>query len=364
MNAAILDTTLREGLQRVGTYLEPRVRRQVAEDLVASGIGELEIGVVGRDGFLPALLAGLQGRHPEHRFWIWSRMKLSDLDEARAMGARHVSMCAPVSEDHLALRLGWTRAQLLNTIRSHVSHAVAQGLSVSVGLEDASRTPLEAVLEAAKAARDAGADRIRYADTLGIHSPAETREAIAAIAELGIEVGFHGHDDFGMATANALAAIEGGAVASDASLLGWGERAGIASTEQLAGFLSVRRAVPFDLSLVCRCARDLADRCKVPVPGHAPVVGADIFRCESGLHVAALAKSPALYEPFAPELVGSRRELLVGAQSGEQGLQRVLKALSPDLSASAAMVTRIRRIAQRLGRPLESRELLKVAHSD
>ena len=364
MNLAVLDTTLREGLQRVGTRLEPRVRRWVAEELVASGIAELEIGVVGRDGFLPALLAGLQHRHPDHKIWVWTRMRPDDLKDARAMGAKRVSMCAPVSDQHLGQRLGWTRDQLLETIRAQVAYAISLGLEVSVGLEDASRASLDDVVAAATVARDSGAKRVRFADTVGILSPSECRQAISKLVELGLEVGFHGHDDFGLATANALAALEAGATAVDASLLGWGERAGITSTERLAGFHSVRHGHPVDLGRLCDCAREIADRCGIAIPTHAPVVGSQIFRCESGLHVAALAVAPSLYEPYAPELVGSKRALLVGAQSGAQSVQRVLDVLSPALKSSPGLVSRVRRIAARLGRPLDSRELVKVAASD
>jgi len=357
----ILDTTLREGLQRVGAYLEPRQRRALAEELVASGIPELEIGVVGRDGFLPSLLAGLQSRHPDRRFWVWSRLRQSDVEEAHQMGARHIAMCAPVSPEHLELRMGWTERELHDKIRRLVAMASQLEMDVSVGLEDASRASMEAILSAARAAIEAGAARVRLADTVGVLSPAETSDRILALVSLGGQAGFHGHDDFGLATANALAALEAGASAVDATLLGWGERAGIAATERLGAFLSVRRGWELDIERICRAARDLAVRCGIEIPPNAPVIGDAIFRSETGLHVSALAEHPALYEPYGPELVGAHRELRLGGKSGAEAVAKVLAAMDPQARPTPGLVTRIRRVAERLGRPLEARELARLA---
>jgi homocitrate synthase NifV len=357
----ILDTTLREGLQRVGAYLEPRQRRILAEELVASGIPELEIGVVGRDGFLPSLLSGLQSKHPDSRFWVWSRLRQGDIEEAHQMGARHIALCAPVSAEHLRLRMGWTEVQLYDKIRRLVNMATALGMEVSLGLEDASRGDTGTILHAARAAAESGASRVRFADTVGVLSPAETSDRILSITSVGCQAGFHGHDDFGMATANALAALDAGARAVDASLLGWGERAGIASTERLGAFLSVRRGWNLDIERICRAARDLAVRCGVEIPRNAPVLGEAIFQSETGLHVSALAEHPALYEPYEPELVGSRRDLRIGGKSGADAVRKVLASIAPDAEAAPGLVTRIRRAAERLGRPLESSELVRLA---
>lgn len=359
----ILDTTLREGLQKAGAYLDPKGRRRLAEDLVSSGIEELEIGVAGRDGFLPSLLAGLLASHPGTRFWVWSRLRESDAEESARMGARHVTVCAPVSQAHLRERMGWERNELHDRIRQTVARAAELGMDVQVGLEDASRATVEEILLAARAASEAGAKRVRLADTVGILTPGETTDRVLAVLSCGIEAGFHGHDDFGMATANALCALEAGAAAVDASLLGWGERAGISATERLAAFLSVRRGARYDLERICRAARELADRCGIPVPPNAPVVGDAIFRCETGLHVAALSEHPGLYEPYEPERVGAVRDLRVGGKSGEQAVRKLLEASAPGTAEAPGLVTRIRRAAERLGRPLEGLELVRLAQT-
>lgn len=358
----ILDTTLREGLQRVGAYLPLRDRMALAEALLAAGIPELELGVLGRDGTLERLLQGLLPQ-TSARLWVWGRLRPEDAELAASMGARSVALCAPATADHLRVRLGWSPEELPERIFRAVTRGVQLGLEVSVGLEDASRAGAEDLLRYAGAARSAGAMRVRIADTVGVLSPGEVAELVAAIRSIGLEVGFHGHDDFGMATANALAALDAGASAVDASLLGWGERAGITGTERLAAFLVARRGAPFALDRICQAARDLAGRGGIEIPDHAPVVGRAIFRCETGLHVAAIARQPSLYEPFPPELVGATRELQAGGKIGIAGLRQILSNSEVPVEVDGELVTKVRRAAERLGRPLRPGELERLARA-
>lgn len=359
----ILDTTLREGLQRVGIYLDLASRRKIALSLLEAGIPELELGVIGRDGALRPLLDTVRQAHPEARLWLWARMRTEDVDQAVRMGATHLALCAPASPQHRELRLGLTEEGALEKLRAVVSHAVSQGLTVSVGLEDASRTSPKELLASALAAREAGASRVRLADTVGLLSAAEVTRLVSLLSSTGLEVGFHGHDDFGMATANALAALEAGAVAVDTSLLGSGERAGIAATEQLGTWLSLRREAPLDTAALSRAAHDFASLTNQDIAPHAPVVGERIFACETGLHVAAISRDPSLYEPFDPSLVGARRELRVGGKSGIDAIRHALAEENPSLEATPRLVSQVRRVAERLGRPLGPGELSRIAEA-
>lgn len=358
----ILDTTLREGLQRVGVYLDLETRADLAASLVEAGIPELELGVVGRDERLGPLLRATHARG-DARLWVWARLREADVEQAAALGATHVALCAPASPRHRELRLGQDRTAAHAALHAVVARARALGLSVSVGLEDASRTSPEELLDCARTARDAGAARVRLADTVGVLSPAEVSTLVQRLRTTGLEVGFHGHDDFGMANANALAALEAGAAAVDTSLLGAGERAGIAATEQLGTWLALRRGAPFDPSLLARAARCFAASARQPIAPHAPVVGERLFACETGLHVAAIARDPSLYEPFDPSLVGTRRELLVGGKSGIAAIRLALEAEDPTLEVTSELVRQVRHEAERLGRPLEPGEIARIAHA-
>ena len=166
-----------------------------------------------------------------------------------------------------------------------------------------------------------------------------------------------------MATANALAALEAGAVAVDASLLGSGERAGIAATEVLGTWLALRRGAPFSPARLAAAARDFANLSGQVIAPHAPVVGERLFACETGLHVAAIARDPSLYEPFDPALVGSRRELCVGGKSGLAAIRQALLEDDPEIEVTSDLVSRVRRAAERLGRPLQPGELSRLARA-
>lgn len=359
----ILDTTLREGLQRVGVYLDLSARRKVASALLEAGIPELELGVVGRDGLLKPLIDLVATSGSGARSWAWARMRHEDVEQAARMGVRNLALCAPASPQHQELRLGLSYEAACARVHEVVARAVALGMTVSVGLEDASRALPEDLLATAEVAREAGAVRVRLADTVGVLAAAEVSALVARLCTTGLEVGFHGHDDFSMATANALAALEAGAVAVDASLLGSGERAGIAATEVLGTWLALRRGAPFSPALLAAAARDFSDLSGQAIAPHAPVVGERLFACETGLHVAAIACDPSLYEPFDPALVGSRRELCVGGKSGLAAIRQALLEDDPEIEVTSDLVSRVRRAAERLGRPLQPGELSRLARA-
>jgi homocitrate synthase NifV len=359
----ILDTTLREGVQRVGVYLDLSARRKVVFSLLGAGVAELEIGVVGRDGHLRPLLDSVATERPEALCWVWARMRTEDVELAARMDIRNVSLCAPASIRHQELRLGLSAEAARASVHEVVARAASLGLMVSVGLEDASRARPEELVATAEVAREAGAVRVRLADTVGLLSAAEVSSLVSRLSATGLEVGFHGHNDFGMATANALAALDAGAVAVDASLLGCGERAGVAATEVLGTWLALRRSAPFSPPLLAAAARGFSDLSGQAIAPHAPVVGERLFACETGLHVAAIARDPSLYEPFNPSLVGSHRELCVGGKSGLAAIRQALQEDDPGIEVTSDLVSRVRRAAERLGRPLQPGELSRLARA-
>ena len=129
----------------------------------------------------------------------------------------------------------------------------------------------------------------------------------------------HCHDDLGMGTANAVTALDVGAAWADVSLLGLGERAGLAATEEVAAWLAMRRGRPYRLEVLRDLCALAARAAGMELPGHKAVAGADLFTCESGLHAHGLARDPSLFEPFDPSLVGGSeadRRLAVGKKSG------------------------------------------------
>jgi len=360
----LIDTTLREGAQTYGVSFDNAARRELVKTLAASGVEEIEVGWAGQEG-LGELISWAKGLVGTTALSVWARLKAVDIDLAAAAGAERLNMGVPVSDAHLGTRLGTTRDKLLTELRELIPLARNRGFNyVSIGLEDASRADMGFMLKVARRAAELGADRIRIADTVGVMDPTAMMELVQTLR--GVfpgHIAVHCHDDFGMATANAVSALRAGADFADVSILGIGERTGVSRLEEVASFLALRTGrKTYDLSSVrhaCRMVEQLAD---IAVPRNKPICGRDIFACESGLHVDGLMKAPALYEPFPPEAVGeteSVRKLGFGTKSGRAAVDAALRQLgrAGNPGNLAALTEAVRDAARDLGRPLTSHEI-------
>jgi len=362
----IIDSTLREGEQGYGVYFSPRAKREILALLAKTGVEEAEIGVAGRDDELAALAAFARTLSPRPDLSVWAACRAKDLERAKACAPDTLHMGLPVSDVHMTARLGLERGQTLDLLAANVAQARRMGFArVSIGLEDASRADPDFVFEAARAAARAGACRVRLSDTVGVWSPADTARAVTALtARLSIEVGVHCHNDFGMGTANAVAGLMAGASFADGSALGLGERAGLAATEELAAYLTLRLGKAYDLEALVPLCRAVAQAAAIAVSDRKPVVGGGVFACETGLHVHALCKNPALFEPFDPQAVGAARTTALGKKSGRAAVAGVLArlGLDPAVRDLESLVEVVRARSRELGRPLtddEARALLE-----
>jgi len=376
----LIDSTLREGAQAYGVYFAPGARRGMAGLLAAAGVDEIECGWLGQDGlaeFVRWARASLP--RPEQggpALSVWCPCREADAREAASLGVDRLSIGAPSSAAHRHKRLGLSLDGMRARVRSVVATARAGKIPyISVGLEDASRAALPEALALARTAIDAGAARIRVSDTVGVLTPLSTARLVQAfVRELDVPVAFHGHNDLGMATANAVTALECGASFVDVSALGLGERAGIAALEEVAAWLSLRasaapvRARAYDVPALRELCRMAAQAAHVPLARNKAVAGEDVFAAESGLHVHGLLRDPSLFEPFAPETVGATRRLGVGAKSGGAAVSAAVDAALARLRSlpggacrrDAGLMERVRGLADRLGRPLTDSELLGV----
>jgi homocitrate synthase NifV len=357
----ILDSTLREGLQRHGLRLDLEQRWQLLAGLSEAGIPEAEIGVCGRDATVELLAERARAAGLAIRISVWCPLRLPSLDHAARIRPDSVNLSVPTSEAHLRERLRLDARGLEQMLAQFVAAARTRGLEhLSLGFEDASRTEPATLYRLAGLAQDLGIRRLRLADTVGILDPAATAALVRGVREhCQLELGFHGHNDFGMATANALAALDAGATSADATLLGAGERSGIAATEELGAFLHFQRGSALDPRRLADLARAFLRAGALQIAPWKPIVGEALFHAESGMHVQGLLIDPALYEPFDPARVGAARKLSLGRQSGLAAVRQHFSALGIPLRAGeeAALVVRIRAEAERLGRPLGFEEL-------
>lgn len=331
----ILDTTLRDGEQTPGVYFTKKEKLETARMLDRLGVDIIEAGIpaMGRDE--ACCMEALLGLGLRAEILAWNRLSVKDVEQSAACGVRHIHVAAPASDLHIRKKLNKSREWVLYNVQKIVGYCLDMGCTVSVGAEDASRADLAFVLKLFETAAAAGACRVRYADTVGVHDPFSAHEAIAALrARVGIDIDYHGHNDFGMSTANAFAAFKAGADVISCSVNGLGERAGNTPLEEIV--MAVRHLGGGDVRIDTRLltgASALVERfSRRPVPDGKAVVGRQVHTHESGIHVDGLLKHEATYQPYPPEEAGGKRGIVLGKCSGRRAIEHVYKANGRPLS--------------------------------
>jgi len=241
-------------------------------------------------------------------------------------------------------------------------------LYVSVNAEDASRADMEFLLQFARTARDLGADRMRYCDTLGILDPFETFMRVKTIIDIvGIDVEMHTHNDFGMAIANAIAGVKAGANYINTTINGLGERAGNAAFEEFVMALKYLENV--DLGIDTHLFRDISEYVAIAsgrfIPTWKPIVGANLFVYESEIRASTTLKDPNTFELFGPEDVGLERKLIIGKSSGVHTLISKLESLGHKIGQkeAAELAEIVREKALSLKRALFDSEIIDTFNS-
>jgi isopropylmalate/homocitrate/citramalate synthase len=313
------DTTLRDGEQTVGVVLAPEQKLVIAQALDELGVERIEAGFprVSEDDWRAVELIRDAGLDAE--IWGFSRAMQADVDAIVELGLRATVIESPLSDLKLDA-LGISREKMLGRIADAVSYAAARGVRVAFFGVDGSRADLSFLERAYRAAVEAGASEAVVVDTLGIASPEGASFLVSRMRDaLGPEVPihFHGHNDFGLATAAAIAAARAGAGWIHGTINGMGERAGNASIGEVAMALQALYGVETGLRLdrireVAAMVRDLGGYELEPWKS---VVGENLFVRESGA-VAAQFHDPPAIEPFSSTLVGAERRIVLGKKSG------------------------------------------------
>lgn len=347
---SINDTTLRDGEQTAGVAFNAEEKIAIARALAAAGVPEMEIGIPAMGEAEVEVIRAIVGLRLPSSLMVWGRMCEQDLAAAAGCGAQLVNLSIPVSDIQIERKLQRDRDWVLAQIRDFVPRACELGSEVCVGGEDASRADPDFLLRVVDTAEAAGARRFRFADTLGILDPFAVYEHIRLLrAVSGLEIEMHAHNDFGLATANTLAAIRAGATHVNTTVNGLGERAGNAALEEVVmGLRHLHGAdVAIDTQRFPEISTLVARASGRPVAANKSIVGDAVFTHEAGLHVDGLLKDALTYQGFDPGEVGRRHRTVLGKHSGSRAVISAYAELGLRLERDVAgrLLERIRRHA-------------------
>ena len=354
------DTTLRDGEQTVGVVLSPQQKLEIARKLDALGVSRIEAGFPRVSADDAEAIRLMSHASLKAELWGFSRAVKADLEELVRLGVRATIIEAPTSDIKLKA-YGISRDEVLRRVREAISFAKQSGITVAFFAVDGTRTGLEFLKEVYLAALEAGAAELVVVDTIGACGPeaAEilTRE-VCAWAGPDVPVHWHGHNDFGLGTASAVAAVRGGATWVQGTINGMGERAGNADICEIALALRCLYDVPvaMDLTKVREVSEAVCRAAGYELEAWKPLVGENLFTRESGA-VASQFHIPEAIEPYSADLVGAERRIVLGKKSGLDSIDLKARELGLNIPSDARPAI----LAEVKKRAIEKRGLLTDA---
>lgn len=366
-NLVIVDTTLRDGEQTAGVVFSNQEKLRIARMLDEVGVQQIEAGIPVMGGKEQEAVKSICELGLKASIMGWSRPVRKDIEACLACGCDAVGLSTPTSDIHIQYKLNMTRESVLEMMIKAVEFAKKHFDYISVNAEDASRSDMEFLIEFATEAGKAGADRIRYCDTVGILDPFTTFERVKTlIKSTGTEVEMHTHNDFGMATANALAGVKAGARFIGVTVNGLGERAGNAAMEEVV--MALKHIHIIDMGFITERFVELSEYVSQAsgrqLPAWKAIVGSNMFAHESGIHADGALKNPKTYEVFRPEEVGLERQIVIGKHSGKASIKAKFREYGRELSEeqAAEILAQVRSLAVDMKRSLFDKELIYIYH--
>ncbi len=348
----LFDTTLRDGEQTPGASLAPEEKLEIARQLDILGVDIVEAGTPmsskgERKAVKDIAKAGLNAE-----ICALARALKEDINAAIECDVNTVHTFISTSDVQLKYALNMSQEQVLSTTIDSVKYIKDHGLICEFSPMDATRTDITFLKKVCAAAQEAGADRINIPDTVGIMIPRLMRSFIEDIkTAVKIPISLHCHNDFGMAVANSLAGLEGGASQIHVTVNGLGERAGNAALEEVVVALHILydRKTGIKTEEIYRTSQLVSRLTGIAIQPNKAVVGENAFAHESGIHTRGVAVMPSTFEPIKPEFVGRRRKILAGKLAGTTGIRTELEeaGITPTQEQLKAIVGRVKELGDK-----------------
>ena len=345
----ILDTTLREGEQTPYVNFTIDEKIEIARMLDHVGVDMIEAGDPSVSPSVAKAIQRIAGLGLKAEIVAHSIAARAGIDKAKDCGADRIAIFYATSKIHLDAKLHKTQEQAIEIICDHIAYARSLGLKVRYTPEDATRTDFEFLVKVCNAAIGAGADRISFADTLGIMQPHSMFERVCALRERLSEckIDLHCHDDYGLALANAMAGIRGGADCIHTTVNGMGERTGIPDlAETIVAFHNLEEDRKYNIQPLMDLSAYLEKVSGFFMAPNKPITGQNAFTHKSGVHSNGVLKDPRTYEPFDPAILGRERKIVIDKYTGKSAVSARLEEYGIEVSAAEleVIVTRIKNL--------------------
>jgi 2-isopropylmalate synthase len=323
----IFDTTLRDGEQTPGVSLTADDKMEIALQLSKLGVDTIEAGFPSSSEGEKRIVRDIAKAGLTSEICALSRATRGDIDAALACDVGLIHIFIPTSPVQMKYAVNLTPEQVLASTVDSIEYVKKHGVKCEFSPMDATRSEMPFLKKVCIAAQDAGMDSLNVPDTVGIMIPKTTFKLIEDLKTvISVPISTHCHDDFGLAVANSLAAVEAGAAQVHVAVNGLGERAGNASLEEVVMALHMiyKYKTGVNTRLLYSTSRLVSSLTGINVQANKAIVGENAFAHESGIHTRGVTEKPLTFEPINPELVGRTRKLVAGKLAGTRGIKAEL----------------------------------------
>jgi methanogen homocitrate synthase len=294
----ICDVTLRDGEQTPGVSFTLEEKQDIAQRLDDTGVEVIEAGFPIVSVHEKEIIRSIARMGLDAKICGLSRACREDIDAALDAEVDMIGLFVATSDLHIRHKYKKPREEVVANALAQCDYAIDHGLIVRFGAEDASRTDLDVLVDVYRQAADHKASYVTYADTTGRMTPLEVAMVMKElVSRVPIPIAMHSHNDLGCATANTIIAAELGAYQLHTTVNGIGERAGNARLEEVLATLALKGGITrYDLTRIPVLSAQVQKYTGIIMPATKPIVGANAFAHESGIHIAAILENPETYE--------------------------------------------------------------------